>query len=147
MIVFVKCFIFFFSKLLINKVELENSVCVTRHIGDGNAIDRPKYRHSKSSCYNKYHRLMFINDPVVGYSATVRDDDLLLNYMMIVPIRSGYRLLHGVNRVTSLKCSWVSACCSRLWRLWRHCFQTCVSGINRKCKVSENSPSKLAYTS
>ena len=37
--------------------------------------------------------------------------------------RSGYRLLYGVNRVTSLKCSWVSACCSRLWRLWRHCFR------------------------
>jgi len=30
--------------------------------------------------YDSYHRSMFINDPVVGYSVTVRDDDLLLKY-------------------------------------------------------------------
>jgi len=100
---------FFLSKLLINKVELENSVCVTRHPGDEHAIDRPKYRlrpfwwyfrhfdcearflvatldfgyrHSKPSWsyYDWYRRSTFINDPVAGYSATVRDDDLLLKY-------------------------------------------------------------------
>ena len=126
---------FFLSKLIINKVELENSVCVTRHPGDDDAIDRPKYRlrpfwryfrhfdfvhaltldlgygllldttFEESSCYDWYRRSMFINDPVAGYSATVRDDDLLSVQC---------NTLHGTeNKITLRRVSvseWVSEC-------------------------------------
>jgi len=91
-----------FSFILLNKFELENSVYVTTiswrracdRSAENNGFDHFDDTFGIFDCVHavfavdldlgygirsQYHRSIFINDPVAGYYATVRDD-LLLKY-------------------------------------------------------------------